>query len=225
MHASVDFRGEYMLSRFVNCIILLFIATFCLNVQAFEIGVGASFTNKYLSVLDRDGKELAAFEGDTGLWPYFSIKSHDKYFGESDFGYFYYGWYAQSAVEKVKDHRERVLPAPVNLQFLYAGATIFYVLGEKEVTENNGYSQHAIGIGAGWGASRISGDIPAAFMSTASDEHIDSSLTGSSANIFYRYLWGSMFLMIDVSTVEVINGTRKYQTSDGTLTLGRYFDF
>ncbi len=211
--------------RFVIYIISLFIFIFCINVQAFEIGVGASITTKYLSVLNKDGKELAAFEGDAGLWPNLSIKSHDKYIGESDFGYFYYGWYSQSAVDKVKDHRDRVLPTPVNLQFLYAGATIFYLLGEKEVTENNGYSQHAIGIGAGWGASRISGDIPAVFMSTATDEHIDSSLKGTSANIFYRYLRGNMFLVIDISTVEVINGTRKYQTSDGSLTLGRYFDF
>lgn len=175
--------------------------------------------------MDKNSNELVSLEGDSGLWPYLSIKTNDKYFGDSDFGYFYYGWYSQSAVDKVKNHREQVLPAPINLQFLYAGATLFYVLGEKEVTENNGYSQHAIGIGAGWGASRISGDIPAAYISTGTDEHIDSNLTGSSANIFYRYLWGNLFMKLDISVVEVVNGAHKYSTSDGTITVGRYFDF
>ncbi|MFA6902816.1 MAG: hypothetical protein WC236_07030, partial [Gallionellaceae bacterium] len=86
-------------------------------------------------------------------------------------------------------------------------------------------SQHAVGIGAGWGASKINGTIPAAFTSTGVDEKIDSNLTGTSANIYYRYLWEEMFLTFDASTVKTNNGSRTYETTESSITLGRYFDF
>lgn len=192
---------------------------------AFEIGVGASFSKKYLNVFNESGSELASLEGDSGLWPYVSIKTEDKYFGDTSFGYFYYGWYTQDAVDKVKDHADRVLPSRVNMAFLYAGATLFYTFGDKLVTLKNGHSQHAVGLGAGWGASKINGSIPAAYTHTGFDESIDSNLTGTSVNIFYRYLWGEMFLMFDASTVQVKNGNRRYDTTESSFTLGRYFDF
>jgi hypothetical protein len=196
----------------------LFALNFSANTQAFEIGAGISFSNKYLTVSTLDDKKIADFEGDSGLWPYLSIKTDDKYFGDSSLGYFYYGWYSQSAVDKVKDNRSVTLPSPVHLQFLYAGATAFYVFGDRKVIRNNGHSQHAVGIGAGWGASRIKGKIPASYTTTGVTEEIDSSLTGSSVNIFYRYMW-------DVSAVQVKNGARKYDTSDTTFTIGKYFEY
>jgi hypothetical protein len=193
--------------------------------SAFEIGVGASVSKKYLNVFNESGAELAGLEGDSGLWPYLSIKTEDKYFGDTSFGYFYYGWYTQDAVDKVKDHADRVLPSRVNLAFLYAGATVFYAFGNKLITSQNGQSQHAVGIGAGWGASKIYGTIPAEFTNTGLTEAIDSNLTGTSVNIFYRYLWGEMFLMFDASTVQVKNGNRRYDTTESSFTLGHYFDF
>lgn len=199
----------------------------CLSASAwsFEVGVGASFSNKYLNVFTNDGKEIAALEGDSGIWPYLSIKTEDKYFGDSSFGYFYYGWYSQAAVNKIKDHPDRVLPSSVDISFLYAGATAFYILGNKKVTKNNGHTQHAIGLGAGWGASKIEGTIPAVYTSTGITENISSSLTGSSANIFYRYLWDEYFVIFDASTVQVNNGARRYDVTDSSIMLGRYFDF
>jgi hypothetical protein len=209
-----------------NLLIGLLLAV-CLpvTVWGFEIGIGASVSKKYLSIFNENGTELAGLEGDSGLWPYLSIKTDDRYFGDSSFGYFYYGWYSQDAVDKVKDHPERVLPARVNLAFLYAGATVFYAFGHKQVTPENGQSQHAIGIGAGWGASKINGTIPAAYTNTGAAETIDSNLTGASVNIFYRYLWDKIFFIFDASTVQVKNGDRRYDTTESSITLGRYFDF
>ncbi len=194
-------------------------------VPAFEIGAGASFSNHYLNIYDQNNVKLTQLEGDTGLWPYLTIKSEDHYFGDdSDIGYAFYGWYSQSSVNKLSRDTAQMLPAPVNLQFLYAGASVFYVFGGKAVTEKNGNTQHAVGVGYGLGASRISGDIPAAFISTGMDEHLDSSLTGTSSEIFYRYLWGNLFFKLTISTVDVKNG-KDYSTSESTMTLGRYFDF
>lgn len=192
---------------------------------AFEFGVGVSASKKNLSVFNESGAELASLEGDSGFWPYLTIKTEDKYFNDSSLGYFYYGWYTQDAVDKVKDHADRVLPSRVNMAFLYAGATVFYMFGSKLVTAENGQSQHAVGIGAGWGASRINGNIPAPYTNSGIEEKIDSNLTGTSANIFYRYLWGEIFFMFDASTVQVRNGSRRYDTSETSFTLGRYFDF
>lgn len=212
--------------KFGNFLLHLLILAVCIPAaSAFEVGLGASASKKYLNVFNADGKEIAALEGDSGLWPHLSIKSEDRYFGDSSFGYFFYGWYTQDAVDKVKDHTDRVLPSRINLSFLYAGATAFYVFGNKLITKDNGHSQHAVGIGAGWGASKINGTIPAAFTSTGVDEKIDSNLTGTSANIYYRYLWEEMFLLFDASTVQVNNGARKYETTESSITLGRYFDF
>lgn len=211
----------------LGIILLGLLLAVCLPVTAwpFEVGIGASFSKKYLNIFTADGKEIAALEGDSGLWPHISIKSEDRYFGDSSFGYFFYGWYTQDAVDKVKDHRDRVLPSRVNLSFLYAGATAFYAFGNKHITKDNGHSQHAIGIGAGWGASKINGTVPAAYTSTGVTEQIDSNLTGTSANIYYRYLWEEMFLIFDASTVQVNNGARKYETTESSITIGRYFDF
>jgi hypothetical protein len=204
-------------------ILISFFST--VTASAFEIGVGVSVSKKNLSVFNESGTELASLEGDSGFWPYISIKTDDKYFGDSSFGYFYYGWYTQDAVDKVKNQQEMVLPSPVRLAFLYAGATVFYTFGSKLVTRDNGQSQHAIGLGGGWGASKINGSIPAAYTNNGVDQTIDSYQTGSSANIFYRYLWGEMVFMFDASTVQVRNGGRRYDTTETSITLGRYFDF
>lgn len=208
---------------FLSCILLSLSPAY--TAAAFEIGVGASFSNKYLSVFNENGTELASLQGDSDLWPSISIKTEDKYFGDSSFGYFYYGWYTQDAVDKVKDHADRVLPSRVNMAFLYAGATVFYIFGNKLVTKENGQSQHAAGIGAGWGASKIEGTIPAQFTNDGVEQRIDSNLTGNSANIFYRYLRGEMFFIFDISTVQVRNGNRRYDTSETGITIGKYFDF
>ena len=214
--------GRYFRLSFNILITLLFYG----NANAYEIGAGISFSNHYLNIYDQNNTKLTQLEGDAGLWPYLTIKSEDRYFGDdSKFGYSFYGWYTQSSVNKLSSDRSQVLPAPVNLQFLYAGVSVFYVIGGKAITEANGDTQHAIGLGVGWGASRISGDIPAAFISTGVDEHIDSNLTGSSGELFYRYLWGDKFFKITVSLVDVKNGSKSYSTSDSTITFGKYFDF
>ena len=193
-------------------------------VQALEVGLGASLNNKTLTIRTTEGVETAALEGNAQLWPYLSIKTDDKYFGDSSFGYFYYGWYSQASVNKVKDHPDQVLPSAVQMAFLYAGATAFYAFGEKRITKENLQTQHAVGIGLGWGASKIEGTIPAAYTKTGSAEYIDSSLTGNSYNIFYRYMWEEMFFMFDASAVQVNNGNRKYETGEYSLIFGRYFD-
>ena len=192
--------------------------------RAFEVGVGASINQKNLIVKNVNQTEISSLEGNAQLWPYLSIKTEDKYFGESSFGYFYYGWYSQAAVDRVKDHPDQVLPSPVRMDFLYAGATAFYIFGNKRVTKENFHTQHAIGIGLGWGASRIEGAIPAAYTKTGVDENISSNLTGSSYNLFYRYLWEEMFFMFDVSGVQVNNGSRRYESGEFSIIFGRYFE-
>ena len=209
----------------ILCCGLLLLFGLPIAAPAFEVGLGASISNKFLTIFTADGKEIASLQDDSHLWPYLTIKSEDKYFGDSSFGYFYYGWYSQASVNKIKDHPDQGLPSSVNLEFLYAGATVFYMFGDRLVTKNNGHTQHAIGIGAGWGASRIDGTVDAAYTSTGVTENINSNLTGNSANIFYRYMWGEMFLIFDASTVQVSNGARRYDTTDTSITLGRYFDF
>ena len=70
--------------------------------RAFEVGVGASINQKNLIVKNVNQTEISSLEGNAQIWPYLSIKTEDKYFGESSFGYFYYGWYSQAAVDRVK---------------------------------------------------------------------------------------------------------------------------
>ena len=89
-----------------------------LTCRAFEMGVGASISQKNLVVKTEDQAKISTLEGNAQLWPYLSIKTDDKYFGESSFGYFYYGWYSQAAVDKVKDHPDQVLPSQVRMDFL-----------------------------------------------------------------------------------------------------------
>lgn len=198
----------------------------CLPVPAlaFEVGIGASLNQKSLTINTADGQEISALEGDPHLWPYLSIKTDDKYFGDSSFGYFYYGWYSQASVDKVKNQSGRVLPSPVNMSFLYAGATAFYMFGNKHVSKENLHTQHVVGIGLGWGASIIEGTVPAAFTNTGVTENISSNLRGNSYNIFYRYMWEEMFFMFDANTVQVNNGSRRYDTGEFSLIFGRYFD-
>ena len=104
---------------------LLFMVCIPVSSCAFELGLGASVSNKYLTIFTQNGKEIASLQDDSGLWPYLTLKTDDKYFGDSSFGYFYYGWYSQAAANKVKDHTDQGLPSSVHLSFLYAGATFF----------------------------------------------------------------------------------------------------
>jgi len=157
--------------------------------------------------------------------PQFSLYTPSRYFdGSSHFGYNFYASYFRGHIDRQVDSGGNVVGTfpRVDVTQLDTGISVFASLGDMLVREPTRGTQFKIGAGIGPGYARVSGTVPAQFMTTGIAENIHSSGLGVSFTLFYRVTVNGFFLE---GSGTAVKWTQRYNTNAANLLVGYTFPF
>lgn len=194
---------------------------------AIDVGLGVSVSATTFTVGDTSGAKIADLQSNLQLGPYIEIASEHNYFGDSPFGYYFYGGYSQGesnvSFSGPGSQTKQTNSTPIKSSMTYVGATLLYAFGDK-ITKIDKSFQHTVGMGLGLGHLKAYGTVDAALTSTGQPEHIDVSNDGPSVDFYYRYLENNgWFFETRFRNVETHRNDRYYKAADISFSLGRYF--
>lgn len=208
----------------IKYIVLYTLLLFSTQIFALDLQLGVSAANRYITAYQKvngqRGSEIVALHGDISWTPDIGLSGDQHSLDESNFGYYYFGGYAQGKADTVVSTGQKI-PTPISTSIVYGGGTIYYILGDKNITSG----QHILGVGLGLGYINANGTVPAAFTKTGTTENINLATTGLAVDVFYRYVTNGWYFYAGAKGVAGSdNGTREYQTNATLISIGKIFN-
>lgn len=194
-----------------------------LPVAGAELILGIALRDSDISVQDADsGRELARVSDKQRVVPQFVVKTRDRHFGDSSFG-----WFVDFGEGYVRGDRQRVNGQDVDLGTTLSAVywqltpTIFYDLNRGAPVEA---SHFRAGFGLGLGYMDVSGDViltnePGQPRRTYSEEKYTYSL-----GIFFEYSKNDWLFQIKHYGPQARGGGVRFSSENLTLVFGRRFN-
>ena len=205
-----------------SSICLLFMTT---DVFALSIDLGVSVSQPSLLIRDSaTDKVLAEMVDRAAIWPSISIKTRERYFGETNVGYSasVWAWYMNLDQQKVAGN-EVNLGTSVKGYYAYLTPTIYYRFGDKYSMESSGW-MGTVGFGMGVGYLNVRGDVITTETTPQRRQQIDNAGIGLSAGIFLEVIKQGWFLRI--TNFGPILGDKSFTLDlrDNSITFGKRFE-
>ncbi|MFQ5582400.1 MAG: hypothetical protein ACE5F3_07245 [Mariprofundaceae bacterium] len=204
----------------VICLILMTTDVFALSI---DLGVSVSQP----SLLIRDtatDNVLAEMTDKAAIWPSVSIKTRERYFGETNLGYSasVRAWYMNIDQQKVGGN-EVNLGTSAKGYYAYLTPTIYYRFGDKYSMESPDW-MGTIGIGVGVGYLNVRGDVVTTGTTPQVRKRIDNVGFGLSSGIFLEVIKQGWFLRITNFGPILMDKGFTLDLRDNSITFGKRFE-
>jgi len=195
------------------------------DAAALSIDLGVGISQPTLTVRDAaTDKVLAEMVDRAAIWPSVSIRTKERYFGDTNFGYSasVWAWYMSISQQRVAG-QEVDLGTSVKGYYAYLTPTVYYRFGDKYSMESPNW-MGTIGFGIGVGYLNVRGDIITTEITPQRRQQIDDAGIGLSAGVFLEVIRHGWFLRFASFGPILNNSSFTLDLRDNSLTFGKRFE-
>lgn len=213
-------------------LIRLFLAPFLISLLApatafaLSIDFAASISQPSLKIKSTaNNAVLAEMVEKASLWPSVSLKTKERYFGDTNFGYSVdaMAWYMRLNRQKVGGS-EVDFGTSAKGYFAYLTPTVYYRFGDKYSMDSSGWMT-TIGLGLGVGYLNVKGTMMTTGTTPSTLQPINEVGIGLSTGLFVEVMKSRWFLRFASFGPALNNGSMNLQLSDTSIKIGRRFRF
>ncbi|HKI62466.1 MAG TPA: hypothetical protein VKA31_09255 [Mariprofundaceae bacterium] len=166
---------------------------------------------------------LAEMVDKATIWPSITLKTRERYFGDSNFGYTAeaMAWYMRLNRQKV-GRNEVDLGTSARGYFAYLTPSIYYRFGDRYSMESPGWMT-TVGVGLGVGYLNVKGTMMTTGTTPGTLQNINYSGFGASTGLFIEVMKSNWFLRLSSFGPALNNGSLKLELSDTSIKIGRRF--
>lgn len=194
--------------------------------HALSIDFAASVSQPSLKIKSvSNDTVLAEMVDKASIWPSVSLKTKERYFYDSNFGYS-----AEAMAWYMKLDRQKVSSKEVNLgtsargYFAYLTPTLYYRFGDKYSMDSSDWMT-TIGVGLGVGYLNVKGTMMTTGTSPNRFGRIDDIGFGLSSGLYVEIMKDRWFLRFTSFGPALNNGTVNLELRDNSIKIGRRFNF
>jgi len=211
--------------------ILLGLTAACLlllpsNAPALSLDLAVSISRPSLQMKSTTNDAvLGEMVDKASIWPSIALKTRERYFGDSNFGYT-----AEMMAWYMKMNRQKVGSKEVNLgtsargYFAYLTPTLYYRFGDKFSMESPDWMA-TIGLGVGIGYLNVKGNMITTNTTPSQLQRIDRVGFGTSTGLFIEVMKNRWFFRITNFGPALKNGSINLELRDNSIKIGKRFDF
>ncbi|MDX8406978.1 MAG: hypothetical protein R8L58_01185 [Mariprofundaceae bacterium] len=190
----------------------------------FDLGGSVSQASLALRAVNNNAR-LAEMVDRASLWPSVSLKTRERYFGDTHFGYSaeMFAWYMRMNRQKVNG-QELNLGTSAKGYFAYLTPTVYYRFGDKYSMESDGWMT-TLGIGLGVGYLNVKGTMLTTEITPQRLQAIDGVGFGFSSGLFAEVMKKRWFVRLTNYGPILRKGSLKLDLRYNSITLGRRFEF
>ncbi len=196
------------------------------KVHALSLDLAASLSQPELQLKSAtDDRVLGTMVGRSTLWPSVTLKTRERYFGGSHFGYS-----ASAMAWYMRMNQQRTGGRVVNLgtsargYFAYLTPTFYYRFGDRYSMESPNW-MGSIGIGAGLGYLNVKGNMVTTETAPTRLEPINYVGVGVSTGLFLEILKKKWFFRVANYGPMLNSGSLKLELRNTSIKFGRSFEF
>jgi len=196
------------------------------SVQALTLDLGASISQPSLQIKSSINNTLLGEMVDqASLWPSLTLKTKERYFGSSNFGYTaeMMAWYMKLDRQR-KAGKEVNLGTSVRGYFGYLTPTLYYRFGDKYSIDSSNWMS-TLGIGLGVGYLNVKGSMITTETSPNRLEQIHDVGFGASTGLFLEVMKNGWFLRLTNFGPILNNGSLNLELRDNSIKFGKRFTF
>jgi len=159
------------------------------------------------------------------VWPSVALKTRERYFGDSNFGYTaeMMAWYMKMKHQKTGG-KQLDLGTSASGYFAYLTPTLYYRFGDKYSMESPDWLA-TIGIGIGVGYLNVRGTMITTETTPSQLQRLDRVGFGLSTGLFIEVMKNRWFLRLTNFGPILTSGASKLELRDNSIKLGRRFKF
>lgn len=209
-----------------HCLTVACLLFMPLSANALTLDLGVSISQPSLKVKSASNNTvLAEMVDKASIWPSVSIKTKERYFGDSNFGYT-----AEAMAWYMRMNRQKVGKNTVDLgtsargYFAYLTPTLYYRFGDKYSMQSSHWMT-TVGLGIGVGYLNVNGTMMTTGITPSTLQRIDDVGFGVSTGLFVEVMKNQWFLRFASFGPALNNGSMNLQLSDTSIKFGRRFDF
>lgn len=168
---------------------------------------------------------LAEMVDKATIWPSITLKTRERYFGDSNFGYTAeaMAWYMKLDRQKVGSN-EVDLGTSARGYFAYLTPTVYYRFGDRYSMDSSGWMT-TIGLGVGVGYLNVQGTMLTTGTTPSRLEKINHVGFGASTGLFVEVMKNRWFLRLTSFGPVTKNGSINLELNDTSIKIGRRFNF
>jgi len=204
------------------------LAVFCLFIpsaaHALSLDLAVSLSQPSLQVKSTSNNAvLGTLVEKTALWPSVGLKTKERYFGDSKFGYTaeMMAWYMRLDRQKVGS-QEINMGTSARGYFAYLTPTLYYRFGDRYSMESPNWMA-SIGIGVGVGYLNVKGSIITTGLAPQTREAININGIGLSSGVFFEVLKNRWFFRFTSYGPSLNTGSHNLELRDNAIKIGRSF--
>jgi hypothetical protein len=195
------------------------------NAHALTLDLGASVSQPSLSIRDTATDNVVAEMVDrAAIWPSLSLRTRERYFGETNFGYAasVWAWYMNIGQQKVSGKNVN-LGTSVRGYYAYLTPTLSYRFGDKFSMESPNWMT-TVGIGLGIGYLNVRGEAITTGTTPQVRKRINDSGFGLSTGVFLEVMKHGWFVRLNNFGPILSNSNFKLDFRDNSITFGKRID-
>ncbi|MDX8404283.1 MAG: hypothetical protein R8K54_07745 [Mariprofundaceae bacterium] len=219
-------RTQYNFSGIKQCLVLACLLFMPSVTHALTLDLGVSISQPSLKIKSASNDTvLAEMVDKASIWPSVALKTKERYFGDSNFGYTaeVMAWYMKLNQQKVGGE-EVSLGTSVRGYFAYLTPTLYYRFGDKYGMESSGWMT-TIGLGVGVGYLNVKGTMITTGTNPNRLERVDDVGFGASTGLFVEIMKNKWFLRLTNFGPILNSGSLNLELRDNSIKFGRRFNF
>ncbi len=192
------------------------------SAYALTLDLGASVSQPSLSIRDAATDNVVAEMVDrAAIWPSLSLRTRERYFGETNFGYSasVWAWYMNIGQQKVAGKNIN-LGTSAKGYYAYLTPTLSYRFGDKFSMESPNWMT-TVGIGLGIGYLNVRGDTITTRTTPQVRKPINDSGFGLSTGVFLEVMKHGWFMRLNSFGPILSNSNFKLDFRDNSITFGK----